>query len=477
MFFQTAKRVMGRLSTTTEEKTALELLVLFALIFAHPSNLYADAQILGFWTEGTTHTAESGTNRALIFTAHTEDQDSDMNITSVTYGGQSMTKVIEQNHGTLFRSYVAAFILDEVGINDANSNTFGVTWAQNPLTTPGYSSVFLGNIIQSTPIGASEGNGASSGYTITTNPLSTNNGDIVIVAGTNGNSGTYSVNNGFTKAIEPTVQSGDGVAGYKQATGVNETPSITHSSNTRQVIIGFVVRSGEADPPTPNPASFSSAPAAVSDTEITMTATVGTDATGPVEYYFDEISGNPGGTDSGWVTNRVYNDADLDPSTQYTYTVQMRDAFFNTGDVSTPPQSATTERAPDLIVAISGGDYTNIQAAINACSRGWIVEVDDGFWGGGGKSRYRLRRQVHNRSQRKRTRKLHYKLRGNSNDTIPRVLLSKRRRCQFNCGRLYYQKWLCRYSWWSHFMRGFRRRGTIFPNNQELHNHRESSGC
>ncbi|MHC4743277.1 MAG: hypothetical protein ACYS8Z_15285, partial [Planctomycetota bacterium] len=80
----------------------------------------------------------------------------------------------------------------------------------------------------------------------------------------------------------------------------------------------------DTDPPTPNPATFAVAPAAVSDTEITMTATTGSDATGPVEYYFDETSGNPGGTDSGWQASPSYTDTGLDPSTQYTYTVQMR---------------------------------------------------------------------------------------------------------------------------------------------------------
>ncbi|MHC4215989.1 MAG: hypothetical protein ACYSWP_21775, partial [Planctomycetota bacterium] len=249
---------MSWLSTTTKEKTAIGLLVLFALIFAQPADLYAAAEILGSWTEGTSHTAESGSSRVLIFTAHVEDENNDMEITSVTYGGQSMTKVIEQNHGAFFRSYVGAFILDEAGINAASSNTFNVTWAEEPFGTPGYSSVFLGDIIQSTPIGASEGNGIETGYTVTTNPLSTNDGDIVIVAGTHSNTGLYSVNNGFTEAIEVTVQSGDGVAGYKLATGVDETPSVTHSSSARQVIIGFVVRSGEMDPPTPDPASFSS---------------------------------------------------------------------------------------------------------------------------------------------------------------------------------------------------------------------------
>jgi len=99
-------------------------------------------------------------------------------------------------------------------------------------------------------------------------------------------------------------------------------------------------------PPTPDPATFDSPPTAISDTEITMTATTGSDATGPVQYYFDETSLNPGGSDSGWTTNPVYTDSGLNPSTQYTYTVQMRDALLNTGSASSPA-NATTQATPD----------------------------------------------------------------------------------------------------------------------------------
>ena len=94
-------------------------------------------------------------------------------------------------------------------------------------------------------------------------------------------------------------------------------------------------------PPTPNPATFTAVPAAVSGTVISMTATTGTDANGPVEYYFDETSGNPGGTDSGWQTSPSYTDFGLLASTQYTYTVQMRDAMLNTGTASSPASPIT----------------------------------------------------------------------------------------------------------------------------------------
>ena len=96
--------------------------------------------------------------------------------------------------------------------------------------------------------------------------------------------------------------------------------------------------------PAPSTATWSSAPSADSTSAISMTATLGTDQTGPVEYYFDETSGKPGGTDSRWQTSPSYTDSGLRPSTQYTYTVQMRDSITpvpNTGTVSSPANATT----------------------------------------------------------------------------------------------------------------------------------------
>jgi hypothetical protein len=83
-----------------------------------------------------------------------------------------------------------------------------------------------------------------------------------------------------------------------------------------------------------------------------MAATTGTDENGPIEYYFTETTGNPGGSDSGWQTDPFYTDADLDPDTPYTYTVQMRDALNNAG-MPSRPESATTQSASNWTVLIS----------------------------------------------------------------------------------------------------------------------------
>jgi hypothetical protein len=102
--------------------------------------------------------------------------------------------------------------------------------------------------------------------------------------------------------------------------------------------------------PTPNPATFSSAPSADSDTAISMTATTGTDLSGPVEYYFDETTGNSGGSDSGWQTSPSYTDSGLTAETQYSYTVQLRDSAStpNVGTASSVA-SATTDIDPFVI--------------------------------------------------------------------------------------------------------------------------------
>jgi len=113
----------------------------------------------------------------------------------------------------------------------------------------------------------------------------------------------------------------------------------------------------DTTPPTPDPASFASAPAAISDTAISMTATTGSDASGPVEYLFTCTAG--GGNSSLWQTSTSYTDTGLTPSTQYTYTVTMRDSLGNTGTAS-EGASATTDPAPALPAAPSSLSATAI---------------------------------------------------------------------------------------------------------------------
>ncbi len=102
----------------------------------------------------------------------------------------------------------------------------------------------------------------------------------------------------------------------------------------------------DTTPPTPNPATFGLAPASGGISSINMTATTASDPSGPVEYFFTETSGNPGGSNSVWQTSTSYTDTGLSPSTQYCYTVTSRDSVGNTG-ASSAASCATTDALPD----------------------------------------------------------------------------------------------------------------------------------
>jgi GH35 family endo-1,4-beta-xylanase len=210
-----------------------------------------DIEILGSWATGTSHTKENGGNRALIFIAHAEHSSGTVTLNSVTYGGQEMTSIIDESIGTGYSANVAAFILDEAGIEAATSGTFSPSWSTMP-GAAGYTSVFIQNVDQTDLVGASASNSVTGDTrTLATTPLSTEDGDMVFVAATCSNLNTYTLNNGFTEGTDQqfgdATTGGTGVAGYKAATGVAETPSATFGiSVNRQVIIGFVVNAYNA---------------------------------------------------------------------------------------------------------------------------------------------------------------------------------------------------------------------------------------
>jgi len=136
----------------------------------------------------------------------------------------------------------------------------------------------------------------------------------------------------------------------------------------------------DTTPPSPAQMTWATEPYATGTTSVSMEATTATDPSG-VEYYFTCTAG--GGHDSNWRDNPVYEDMGLTEGTLYTYTVKARDKSPNQNEnVPSTPASARTLSTNTLIVAQSGGDYDNIQDAIDACPTGWTIGVENGFWGG-----------------------------------------------------------------------------------------------
>ena len=151
-----------------------------------------------------------------------------------------------------------------------------------------------------------------------------------------------------------------------------------NGNQTAPTVTASAITTADTGAPTPSPATFASAPMAISDTEIVVVATVGSDGSTPVQYYFAETSGNPGGTDSGWINSPIYHDTGLSPETEYTYTVQMRDALFNVG-IGSAPASTTTPLPGAVPVAVPNGDFETIykpgSTTITATLSGWTQGV------------------------------------------------------------------------------------------------------
>lgn len=104
---------------------------------------------------------------------------------------------------------------------------------------------------------------------------------------------------------------------------------------------------GDETAPTPDPMTFSAAPAG-GEGQVSMTASTASDASTPVQYYFDETTGGSGATDSGWQSSTSYTDTGLSGSTEYTYRVKARDSVGNETAYSSSA-SATTDAAGGVV--------------------------------------------------------------------------------------------------------------------------------
>jgi hypothetical protein len=193
------------------------------------------------WTAGIYNPKVSGSNRLMVVMVMGESTPAFF-ANVVTYGGQLMTKVVDKIQTGGYYTYASIFTLNEIGIAAADPNgEILVTWSRKIASGSSISSVMLINVDQSTPFNFASNN--LSGTTISTpTPLATKDGDMVLMCGATENDMFQVFNNDFSKETESNSIWGDGLAGYKRASGANETPSFTQSSSGRMVICSFVAK-------------------------------------------------------------------------------------------------------------------------------------------------------------------------------------------------------------------------------------------
>ncbi len=136
--------------------------------------------------------------------------------------------------------------------------------------------------------------------------------------------------------------------------------------------------SSDSFPSTLTTASFSIPPAVIGGTTIIMTAATGSVAGGMVEYYFEEMTGNPGGDHSGWQSSPYYSDGGLLPNTIYKYRVIVRD-FFKAASEPSQVSGALTKETEPWKNDLDYGAYYGYQAWHRGPEDNWSHWFDGGI--------------------------------------------------------------------------------------------------
>ena len=162
--------------------------------------------------------------------------------------------------------------------------------------------------------------------------------EITVEAGT----GNFIAAIGSDKVVAKVSAIGAGAGGLIPYTGL--TPPTDTAAHAARIQIKTVAAYTKPDttPPSPDPMTFASAPAAVNATSVTMRATTAVDADGNgVEYFFTCTAG--GGHNSAWQASPTYVDTGLTTATTYTYTVKARETSLGLNQTAaSAPASATT---------------------------------------------------------------------------------------------------------------------------------------
>ncbi|USN87822.1 MAG: DUF2341 domain-containing protein [Candidatus Nomurabacteria bacterium] len=226
----------------------------FALINATTSDgLSIDASPvlvaeLDGWSTGNTKTISDGSDRALIVTIISEDSGTNTNVDTVTYGGQTLTEIDDQQIGTGFSNGAWVGYLDEAGIQAAVGTTITPSWIGG---APGnglqYMSAVYENVNQDNPVRDYSGNALTSGTTITpTASIDVFSGDMMIYVTETEDSLTHTAATGYTEGVEQDT-GGNGfvnASAYKAITSDgSEYPEANWSaSGNRLLMIAFALQ-------------------------------------------------------------------------------------------------------------------------------------------------------------------------------------------------------------------------------------------
>jgi len=193
---------------------------------------------VGTWTTGLTHTVGAGDDRLLVFMLGHEDNQ-DILINAVSYGGRSLTRVNGRLAGTTSRVRIELWYLNETGIAAATNNTFVVTYGGATPSSQHFAAATVRNVDQTSPVLASNINSTNAA---TPNPLPTpisvTADGMAVAAAMSGNAGSFAWGNGWTEGTDQTVlTSTSSAADHPTPAAGTDTASATHTNQNRQAIV------------------------------------------------------------------------------------------------------------------------------------------------------------------------------------------------------------------------------------------------
>ena len=170
---------------------------------------------LNAWTSGLTKTVSAGSNRMLLF-IYSGENSVLRDITSLTYGGQAMTQIVEGSIVTSFAAKMEFWVLLNAGITSATSTAFVPTFAAGALSENAdyYASAVYAGVDQTLPYTTTQiFTTSTTAATIVASPtLATTGGGMVVAAvhcgnnttanSTNGATTSYLVGGGFTEVLD-----------------------------------------------------------------------------------------------------------------------------------------------------------------------------------------------------------------------------------------------------------------------------------
>lgn len=209
-----------------------------------PGGQLKKIRVVGAWMDGLSRGVNaSGSNRLLVFFAAHTDTTTNVDLSTVTYGGETLTFIQRVEVFATAVNHIEMWVLGESEIVASSGTTFSVTWAPDATPSlPLYSSAIYSNAEQSVHVGVLETATVTGLASISTQSLLVASGEVAVAAASANSASAYTANDNFEIGSDAT-NGAHRLVSITQSGAASQTPSLTMAvAPTRQAMLSAVVR-------------------------------------------------------------------------------------------------------------------------------------------------------------------------------------------------------------------------------------------